>query len=109
VFGRNEQNVRAVRDVDSRAQWQEIKELAELMSMQWSRETKLGEGARYITRNFEKLTAYLEDPRLELTNNFSYAVHGIGKAMPRPGLCRVGAGGCGRGGVGAVRRVADAA
>jgi hypothetical protein len=32
VFGRNEQNVRAVRGVDSRAQWQEIKELAEDMS-----------------------------------------------------------------------------
>ena len=40
------------------------------MSSRWSRETKLGEGVRYITRNFAKLTAYLDDPRLELTNNF---------------------------------------
>jgi hypothetical protein len=27
------------------------------VSTRWSRETKLGEGARYITRNFDKLTA----------------------------------------------------
>jgi hypothetical protein len=71
IFGRNEQNVLAVRGVDSRAQWEEIKEMAEDMSSRWSRETKLGEGARYITRNYAKLTAYLDDPRLELTNNFS--------------------------------------
>jgi hypothetical protein len=89
LAGRNEQNVRAVRGVDSRAQWQEIKELAEEMSTRWSRETNLGEGARYITRNLAKLTANLDDPRLELTNNFSYAARGIREIMPRPGLCRV--------------------
>jgi hypothetical protein len=88
VFGRNEQNVRAVRGVDSRAQWQEIKELAEDMSRFWSRETKLGEGARYITRNFEKLTAYLDDPRLDLTNNFSERMLRLEKLIEASSLFR---------------------
>ncbi len=88
VFGRNEQNVRAVREVDSRAQWQEIKELAEDMSRFWSRETKLGEGARYITRNFEKLTAYLDDPRLDLTNNFSERMLRLEKLIEASSLFR---------------------
>jgi hypothetical protein len=88
LFGRNEQNVRAVRGVDSRAQWQEIKELAEDMSKRWSRETKLGEGARYITRNFTKLTAYLDDPRLELTNNFSERMLRLEKLIEASSLFR---------------------
>jgi hypothetical protein len=88
LFGRNEQNVRAVRGVDSRAQWQEIKELAEDMSTHWSRETKLGEGARYITRNFAKLTAYLDDPRLELTNNFSERMLRLEKLIEASSLFR---------------------
>jgi len=88
LFGRNEQNVRAVRGVDSRAQWQEIKELAEDMTTRWSRETKLGEGARYITRNFAKLTAYLDDPRLELTNNFSERMLRLEKLIEASSLFR---------------------
>jgi hypothetical protein len=88
LFGRNEQNVRAVRGIDSRAQWQDIKELAEDMSMRWSRETKLGEGARYVTRNFAKLTAYLDDPRLELTNNFSERMLRLEKLIEASSLFR---------------------
>jgi hypothetical protein len=88
LFGRNEQNVRAVRGVDSRAHWKEIKELAEDMSTRWSRETKLGEGARYITRNFDKLTAYLDDPRLELTNNHSERMLRLEKLIEASSLFR---------------------
>ena len=88
VFGRNEQNVRAVRGVDSRAQWDEIRELAEEMSTLWSKESKLGEGARYITRNFDKLTAYLDDPRLQLTNNFSERMLRLEKLIEASSLFR---------------------
>lgn len=88
LVGRNEENVRAVRDVDSRAQWQDIKELAEEMSTRWSRETKLGEGARYITRHFAKLTAYLDDPRLEPTNNFSERMLRLEKLIEASSLFR---------------------
>ena len=88
LFGRNEQNVRAVRGVDSRAHWKEIKELAEDMSTHWSRETKLGEGARYITRNFDKLTAYLDDPRLDLTNNHAERMLRLEKLIEASSLFR---------------------
>jgi len=88
LFGRNEQNVRAVRGADSRAHWKEIKELAEDMATRWSRETKLGEGARYIIRNFDKLTAYLDDPRLELTNNHSERMLRLEKLIEASSLFR---------------------
>jgi hypothetical protein len=88
LVGRNEQNVLAVRGVDSRAHWQEIKKLAEEMSTFWSRETKLGEGARYIVRNFDKLTAYLDDPRLELTNNHAERMLRLEKLIEASSLFR---------------------
>jgi hypothetical protein len=56
LFGRNADNVSAVRGVDGRELWQHIRGLAHDMTESWSRETKLGEGARYITRNYDKLT-----------------------------------------------------
>jgi len=88
LFGRNRKNVLAVRGVDSRALWAEIKEVAEDISKRWSRETKLGEGARYITRHFDKLTAYLDDPRLELTNNFSERMLRLEKLIEASSLFR---------------------
>jgi hypothetical protein len=88
LFGRNTDNVLAVRSVDSRALWQQIKELCQEMSGRWSRETKLGEGARYVTRNFDKLTAYLDDPRLELTNNFSERMLRMEKLIENSSLFR---------------------
>ena len=88
LFGRNEQNVRAVRGADSRAHWKEIKEMAEDMTTRWSRETKLGEGARYIIRNFDKLTAYLDDPRLDLTNNHAERMLRLEKLIEASSLFR---------------------
>ena len=71
LHGRNRHNVLAVRQTDSRELWEQIKELAQVMSERWSASTKLGAGARYIVRHYDELTAYLSDPRLEPTNNFS--------------------------------------
>ncbi len=88
IFGRNAENVAAIRGIDSRAQWNDIKELAETMSLRWSAATKLGEGARYITRHFDKLTAYLDDPRLELTNNFSERMLRLEKLIEASSLFR---------------------
>jgi transposase len=68
-WGRNWQNVMAVRQVDSRREWEDIRTLAEKMKAKWSKATKLGVGARYILKHYDKLTAYLDDPRLEPTNN----------------------------------------
>lgn len=88
VVGRNTDNVSAVRGVDCRDLWQKINELALEMSEIWSRETKLGEAARYITRNYDKLTAYLDDPRLSLTNNFSERMLRLEKLIENSSLFR---------------------
>lgn len=88
VVGRNAQNVAAVRGVDCRDLWQRINTLALEMSEIWSRETKLGEGARYITRNYGKLTAYLDDPRLSLTNNFAERMLRLEKLIENSSLFR---------------------
>jgi hypothetical protein len=69
THGRNRQNVLAVRQNDSRQMWAMIKDLAQSMTARWSKETELGAGARYILNHFDKLTAYLDDPRLEPSNN----------------------------------------
>jgi len=68
-YGRNRDNVLAVRQSDSRRIWGNIKDLAQKMTAKWSQATKLGTGARYILKHYDKLTAYLDDPRLEPTNN----------------------------------------
>jgi hypothetical protein len=39
------------------------------MTEVWSKATKLGTAARYIINHFDALTAYLDDPRLEPSNN----------------------------------------
>jgi hypothetical protein len=67
--GRNCENVLAVREQDSRPLWQEIKKYAETLTNRWSKDSPLGAAARYIVKHFEKLTAYLRNPRLEATNN----------------------------------------
>lgn len=69
VHGRNRQNVLAVRQNDSRRIWEQIKALALLIKSKWPKATKLGIAARYILKHFKRLTAYLDDARLEATNN----------------------------------------
>jgi hypothetical protein len=69
VFGRNRENVLAVRQQDSRALWERIRKLAQEMTKTWSPATKLGTAARYIVKHYTELTAYLDDPRLEPSNN----------------------------------------
>lgn len=88
LHGRNRENVLAIRGTDSRALWAEIKEYAQDMSEKWSSQTKLGEAARYVIRHFDKLTAYLDDPRLELTNNFSERMLRMEKLIEASSLFR---------------------
>jgi hypothetical protein len=68
-WGRNRQNVLAVRDQDSRRLWEKIKAVMEKLVEVWTKATPLGAGARYILKHYERLTAYLRDPRLDATNN----------------------------------------
>jgi hypothetical protein len=69
AHGRNRHNVLAVRQTDSRRLWEEIREIAQELEKRWSKASKLGTAARYILNHYDKLTAYLDDPRLEPTNN----------------------------------------
>jgi len=69
AHGRNWQNVLAVRQHDSRKLWEQIREVAVKLESRWSKESKLGAGARYVIKHYDKLTAYLDDPRLQPTNN----------------------------------------
>ena len=39
------------------------------MAERWTKATPLGTAARYILKHYERLTAYLDNPRLEATNN----------------------------------------
>ncbi len=67
--GRNRTNVLAVRGDSSRRLWERIKAMAQELAKVWTKATPLGAGARYIIKHFDKLTAYLRDPRLDATNN----------------------------------------
>ena len=69
--GRNRDNTTAVRDTDERETWEQIKYYAYLIAKKWSAASELGKAARYIIKNYEKLTYYLQDHRLAISNNFS--------------------------------------
>jgi ribosomal protein S17E len=69
AHGRNRHNVLAVRQTESRRCWERIAQYATKLVSRWSKASKLGAGARYILKHYDKLTAYLDDPRMEPTNN----------------------------------------
>ena len=49
--------------------------------------TPLGTGARHIIKHFDKLTAYLDDPRLDATNNLRERLLRTEKGLP-VGACQ---------------------
>jgi hypothetical protein len=86
--GRNRQNVLAVRDDESRQVWSQIKDLARKMKRKWSKSTKLGKAVRYILKHFAKLTAHLNDPRLEPSNNLRERMLRLEKLIERGSMFR---------------------
>jgi hypothetical protein len=71
LYGRNKENTTEVRKHDSIPMWEEIKSIAELIAEKWPSTTELGEAARYIIKNYTKLTYYTKDPRISISNDFS--------------------------------------
>jgi hypothetical protein len=67
--GRNRENTLAVRGVDSRKMWERLKDACLKLAQRWTKATPLGSAARYILKHYERLTAYLSNPRLRATNN----------------------------------------
>jgi hypothetical protein len=87
-FGRNPQNVTAVRNEQSRALWDDIRRLATTMAERWSPSTKLGSACAYILRHFSKLTAYLDNPLMEATNNLRERMLRTEKLIEKSALFR---------------------
>lgn len=69
--GRNRSNIAAVREVDERACWEELREACTALQLKWPRTTELGQAARYLLRHYDTLTYYLSDPRVAASNNLS--------------------------------------
>lgn len=86
--GRNRENVLAVRGTDSRMIWEKIKSLAHQMSESWTKATPLGAATRYIIKHYEKLTAYLRNPRLDATNNLRERLLRTEKLIEKSSLFR---------------------
>jgi hypothetical protein len=71
LTGRNKVNTTAVRDIDQRVYWEEIRRYCGILGNRWPRSTPLGGAARYVLRHYDKLTYYLTDHRVSPSNNFS--------------------------------------
>jgi len=86
--GRNKENVTAVRDKYSRFCWQEIKQACHDLIKDWSPSTKLGTGANYIINHYNALTVYLDEPRLQSSNNFSERMLRMEKLIEKNSMFR---------------------
>ena len=71
LYGRNAENSLAVRSNDIKTGWEDILDTAQMLAKRWASKTPLGDGARYIINNYDRLTYYLQDARLWSSNNFS--------------------------------------
>ena len=71
LYGRNSENTNAVRGKTSKRFWEWILEDCQETVKKWSKETGLGEAARFVIKHFDKLTYYLKDPRVSMTNDLS--------------------------------------
>ncbi len=71
LYGRNRENVAAVRREDSVPVWETIKTQCQDLVNIWPKTHPIGRGARYVIKNYPKLTYYIEDPRVAMTNDFS--------------------------------------
>ena len=88
MMGRNRQNTLAVRSVDSRKLWETIKWACTLMARKWTKATPLGTAARYVLTHYERLTAYLKNPRLDATNNLRERLLRTEKLIEKSSLFR---------------------
>jgi hypothetical protein len=71
LVGRNETNTLAVRRVEHRQMWEDIRDECRLLLQRWSKKSELGKAAAYVIRHYDKLTYYLNDARVQWTNNLS--------------------------------------
>ena len=75
------------RDQDSRAVLAKLQEWR--LEQSYLPKSSFGRAVNYMDELGPKLTVFLDDPLVPLSNNLVYAARGINKIMPRPGLCRL--------------------
>ncbi|MBC7659451.1 MAG: transposase [Chitinophagaceae bacterium] len=68
--------------------WEEIKDFAGSMTEVWSKATKLGGVAHYILPHYKKLTAYLDNPIISISNDFSERILRMEKLIQANALFR---------------------
>jgi transposase len=88
IFGRNQTNVLAVRQTDAKEDWETILGLAQRMQSKWPPKSDLGRACAYIIRHYDKLTAYLNNPRVTPDNNFSERALRLEKMIQSSALFR---------------------
>jgi hypothetical protein len=71
AVGRQTNSTLAMHQFACKETWDEILECCQLIVKKWSKDTGPGEAARYVINNFEKLTYYIKDPRIQPNNDFS--------------------------------------
>ena len=58
------------------------------MEKKWSKQTKLGQVARYILKHFKELTAYLDNPMISISSDFSVRMLRMEKLIQANALFR---------------------
>jgi hypothetical protein len=73
----------------SRSLLESLKQWLEETLVKLSRKSDTAVAVRYALGRWEALMRYCNDGHLEIDNNAAYAASGIGRVMPRAGLCRI--------------------
>lgn len=69
--GRNSTNTTLSRQNLAKPYWESVLRNAKMFLTEWSNLTPLGKGIRYLINNYNNLTVYLSNPKLNPTNNDS--------------------------------------
>jgi len=89
IRGCSAEERRAVRSERSRPLLDSMKQWMEETLGKLSRKSDTTRAIRYALGRWDALMRYCDDGHLEIDNNAAYAASGIGRIMPRTGLCRI--------------------
>jgi transposase len=78
----------AARNLRSRPIVEELRKWLDDIAPSVLPKSLFGLAVNYGRQLWPKLVRFLEDPRIEISNNLAYAARGISAGMPIPGLCR---------------------
>ena len=91
IRGRAPDERRKIRQSRSRPLLDSLHEWFESNLAKLSAKSETASAIRYALARWSVLMRFCDDGRLEIDNNAAYTASGIGRVMPRSGLCRVGA------------------